>query len=253
MPELESRLSTYDAESVTFRGEDLTEDLMGEMDFGGTVLLLLTGERPDAGESRLANAMLESLMVHGVTPHAIAARMTYLSEPTSIQGAVASGLLGVGSRFVGSMQECAAVLGEIEDAEDTEAAVAETVAAYREAGDPFPGIGHPFHEPVDPRAQRLFDIAGEEDIAGPHVDHLRAVQEEFEAVTGKWLVANVTGGIAATSADMGLPPVAARGLAVISRAAGLVAEVVEEDQDPIARDVWGMVEEEMTYVGPDAE
>jgi len=253
MPDLESRLSTYDAESVTFRGEDLTTELMGELDFGGTVLLLLTGDRPNAGETRLVNAMLESLMVHGVTPHAVAARMTYLSEPTSVQGAVASGLLGVGSRFVGSMQECAAVLAEVEAAEDTDAAVEDVVATYREAGDPFPGIGHPFHEPVDPRAQRLFDIAEAEGLSGPHVDHLRAVQEEFEAVTGRWLVANVTGGIAATAADIGLPPVAARGLAGISRAAGLVAEVVEEDRDPIARDVWGMVEEEMTYVGPDAE
>lgn len=138
MPSFESNLSTYDAESVTFRGEDLTTDLMGELDFGGTILLLLAGERPDEGETRLANAVLESLMVHGVTPHAIAARMTYLSEPTSIQGAVASGLLGVGSRFVGSMQERSAVLQEIEAADDPEAAAQEVVASYREAGDPSP-------------------------------------------------------------------------------------------------------------------
>jgi citrate synthase len=253
MSNLESRLSTYDAESVTFRGEDLTEDLMGELDFGGTVLLMLTGERPTPGESRLINAILDSLMVHGVTPNAIAARMTYLSEPTSIQGAVASGLLGVGARFVGSMQECSAVLGEIDTAEDTETAVTDAVATYREAGDPFPGIGHPFHKPVDPRTQRLFEIAVEEGLAGSHIDHIRAVQSEFETVTGKRLVINLTGAIAATSADMGLPPVAARGLAVISRAAGLVAEVIEEKNDPIARDVWNMVEEEMTYIGPDGE
>lgn len=253
MCDMESELSTYSAESVTFRGEDLTEDLMGELDFGGTILLLLTGESPSEGEVRLANAMLDSLMVHGVTPHAIAARMTYLSEPTSIQGAVASGLLGVGSQFVGSMQECSEILREIEHDDDPETAIEETVSAYREAGDPFPGIGHPFHEPVDPRAQRLFDLAEEEGIAGSHVEHLYAVQDVFEEVIGKRLVINVTGGIAAVSADMGLPPVAARGLAVISRAAGLVAEIVEEDRSPVAGDIWEMVEEEMTYVGPNPE
>lgn len=252
MSDMQSELSTYSAESVTFRGEDLTEDLMGELDFGGTVLLMVTGDRPTEGEVRIVNAILDSLMVHGVTPHAIAARMTYLSEP-SIQGAVASGLLGVGSQFVGSMQECSEVLQAIERDDDPATAVEEAVVTYREAGDPFPGIGHPFHEPVDPRAQRLFDIAAEEGIAGPHIEHLSAVQDAFEDLTGKRLVINVTGAIAAVSADLGLPPVAARGLAVISRAAGLVAEIVEEDQSPVAGDIWGLVEEEMTYVGPTAE
>lgn len=140
------------------------------------------------------------------------------------------------------MQECSAVLREIEAAEATDAAVEDVVATYRQAGEPFPGIGHPFHKPVDPRAQRLFEIAVEEGIAGPHVEHLEAVQAAFEDATGKWLVINVTGVIAAVAADMGLPPVAARGLAVVSQAADLVAEVVEEDQNPIARDIWDLVE-----------
>jgi citrate synthase len=247
---MESALTTYDAESITYRGQDLTDDLMGDVDFGGVLLLLLTGDRPDEGEQRMANAILGSLMVHGVTPHAVAARLTYLSEPTSIQGAVASGLLGVGSRLVGSMQECSAVLQEVEAADDPEAATADVVSSYREAGDRFPGLGHPFHEPVDPRAQRLFEIAEEEGIAGQHIDHLHAIRDEFEDRTGTHLIVNVTGAIAAVSADMGLPPVAARGLAVVSRAAGLVAEVVEENDSPNAGEIWELIEEETDYVGP---
>lgn len=253
MPSMETSLSTYDATSITFRGHDLTEELMSELDFGGTALLLITGEYPSEGETRVTNAMLSSLMVHGVTTHAIAARMTYLSEPTSIQGAVASGILGVGSRFVGPMKECAEVLQEIDDADDPDAAAEDVVAAYREAGEAFPGIGHPFHDPVDPRADRLFTIADEEDVAGPHIEHLRAVQDAFEDATGKRLVVNVTGAIAAVSSDMGLSPTTARGLAVVSRAAGLVAEVIEEQASPNARQIWDLVEEETTYVGDDAE
>lgn len=244
MGDLETDLSTYDAESITVRGESLSSDIMGVRGFGESMLLLITGEKPTEGEGKIADAILSSLMVHGVTPHAIATRMTLLAEPNSVQGAVAAGLLGVGDRFVGAMQECTELVYEL-DAED--ASVEGLVESYREAGEPFPGIGHPFHEPVDPRAVRLFELAEEEGIAGEGVERIRAVQDEFEETTGKRLVINLTGAIAAVAYDMDLSPDAARGLAVVSRAAGLVAEVVEERENPMAMDIWQLVEEHVDY------
>jgi citrate synthase len=252
MPSIESSLSTWDETAVTVRGRDLDTEVMGELDFGGTLLLLLTGEVPAAGECRVVNAMLDSLMVHGMTAHAVAARMTYRSSP-SIQGAVASGLLGFGSNFVGSMKECAAVLQAVETAEDPAAAIDETVDSYREVSDPFPGIGHRFHEPVDPRAERLLDLADEESIAGPHPAHLRDIQSEFEDHLGLDLPVNVTGAIAAVTSDLGLSPPAARGFAVISRAGGLVAEVLEEERTPVSGEIVEAVEENYEYTGPAAE
>ncbi|MFC7157066.1 citryl-CoA lyase [Halomarina halobia] len=249
MSDYQTALSTYDAESVTVRDRDLTSEIMGELDFGSTTYLLLKGTPPRDGEGRLVNAMLASLMVHGVTPHALAARLTYLAEPESIQGAVASGLLGVGTRYVGAMQECAAVLQAAGSEPDRESAVRAIVSEYAERGDPFPGIGHPFHKPVDPRAERLFALAEEEGLAGDHVALVRDVQSAFEERTGKELPVNVTGAIAAVCSDIDLPPEAARGLAVISRATGLVAEVIEEQSRPIAADVWHRTQERMTYSG----
>lgn len=244
MADLSTDLSTYDAESITVRGESLSEEIMGVRGFGESMLLLVTGEKPTEGEGRLADAMLSSLMVHGVTPHAIATRMTLLAEPNSVQGAVAAGLLGVGDRFVGAMQECTELIYEL-DAED--ASVEALVESYRERGEPFPGIGHPFHEPVDPRAVRLFDIAEEEGVASEGIERIRAIQDEFEAATGKHLVINLTGAIAAVAYDMGLSSETARGLAIVSRAAGLVAEVVEERENPNAMEMWQLIEEEMAY------
>lgn len=251
MEEFTTELSTYDTTSITVRDRDLADEIMGELTFGGSVYLLWTGEEPTDGQARLVDAMLSSLMVHGRTPHALAARLTYLSEPESLQGAVASGLLGVGSQFVGSMQEAAAVLQELADEPDSEreAAVEAVVAEYRERGDPFPGIGHPFHEPVDPRAERLFAVAEQEGVAGVHIDRLREVQAGFEAATGLDLPVNITGAIAAVASDMGLSPEAARGLAVVSRAAGLVAAVIEEQSRPVAMDVWDYAEEQTEYTG----
>lgn len=245
----ETRLSTHDAESVTVRGRDLTSEVMGELDFGSAYYLLLTGAVPTPAEARLVNAMLASLMVHGTTPHAIATRLTLLSEPNSTQGAVASGLLGVGSRFAGAMERCAADLQAVADAPDVEAATRDLVADYRERGEPFSGIGHPEFDPVDPRAQRLFALAEDVDAAGEHVEVLRAVQAAFEEAIGRDLPINVTGAIGALASDLGLAPEAARGFAIVSRAGGLVAEVVEERESPIAMDVWQTVDDEMTYVG----
>ena len=249
--QLTTELSTYDTTSITVRDRDLADEIMGELSFGGSVYLLWTGEVPTEGQARTVDAMLSSLMVHGRTPHALASRLTALSAPESLQGAVASGLLGVGSQFVGSMQEAAAVLQELagEPGDEREAAVAAVVAEYRERGDPFPGIGHPFHEPVDPRAERLFEVAEEEGIAGVHIDLVREVQAGFEEATGLDLPVNVTGAIAAVASDMDLSPEAASGLAVVSRAAGLVAAVIEEQSRPVAMDVWDYAEEQTEYVG----
>jgi len=249
--ELTTKLSTYDTTSITVRDRDLADEIMGELSFGGSVYLLWTGEVPTDGQARTVDAMLSSLMVHGRTPHALASRLTALSAPDSLQGAVASGLLGVGSQFVGSMQEAAAVLQELADEPeaDREDAVEAVIAEYRERGDPFPGIGHPFHEPVDPRAERLFEVAEEEGVAGAHIDCLREVQAGFEAATGLDLPVNITGAIAAVASDMGLSPEAARGLAIVSRAAGLVAAVIEEQSRAVAMDVWDYAEEQTEYVG----
>lgn len=231
-------LSKHDEESITVRDRDLSSEIMGEMDFGSSVYLVLTGEEPTEEEQRLFSAMLSSLMVHGMTPHAIAARLTYLSEPESIQGAVASGLAGVGSRFAGAMQECARDLQAVAEEEDADTAIKDLVAEYRDRGDAFPGIGHPHFDPIDPRAEKLFELAEDAEIIGPHTYALHNLQTAFEEEIGQNLPINVTGAIGAIASDMGLSPEGARGIAVISRAAGLVAEVLDEKEDLIAMDVW---------------
>lgn len=243
MDRFESTLSTHDDESITVREKDLATEVMGELPFPGALYYLWTGEEPTPGEQRVVDAILAALMVHGTTPSDIAGRMTALTEPDAMQAAVASGILGVGSRYIGTMQNCAEELQAISDAETREEAVANLVAEYRERGEAFPGIGHP-HLTTDSRAHRLFGIAESEGVAGEHVDILHDVQARFEAETGRDLPVNVTGAIAALASDIGLSPPAARGLAVISRATGVTATVLEEKENPIATDIWQAVDEQ---------
>lgn len=238
----QSTLSTHNSTTITVRDKELSSEIMGNIGFVRSWYYLLHGEEPTAGEQQLLDAMCCSLMVHGTTPHAIVSRLAYLSEPTSMQGAVASGLLGVGSRFAGAMQACATDLQAIVDDPHMDKACEALVAKYQEQNVPFPGIGHPHLDPVDPRAERLFELAREYDLDGEHVLALQQVQVIFETHTGANLPINVTGAIAALASDMGFPPEGARGIAVLSRTAGLIAEVLDEQTAPIAGDIYAEID-----------
>jgi len=105
-------LGTSDLDRIRLLGQDLTADLMGEVSFGDLAFWLVALRQPTPGESRLFNAVLVALADHGFTPTVIAARMTLTSAPESIQGAMASGLLGGGSRFLGVTEDTAQLLGD---------------------------------------------------------------------------------------------------------------------------------------------
>ena len=244
--QFETALSSHDERSIRVREKDLASEVMDELDFAAALFYLWTGEEPTEAEHRLVDAILTSLMVHGTTPSSIAARMTATAAPEAPQAAIASGISAVGSRFAGPMKECSEQLADLAAADDTDAAVEAFVAATLESGEYFPGIGHPELDPVDPRAERLFDIAEAEGLAGEHTAVLRQVREAFEDATGRDLLVNVTGAIAALTADVGLSPTAARGLAVVSRAAGVTGEVLEEQERPIGMDIWAAVDSNTT-------
>jgi citrate synthase len=241
--EYEFRLSSHDETSISVREKDLTSEVMGELSFSGSLYYLWTGTEPTPGEEELLGAMLSGLMVHGVTPSTLVSRLTLFSEPKAVQTAVASAIGGVGSQFIGTMKECSEHLHDVVDAENTDAAVDDLVATLLDRGEQFPGIGHPHLDPVDPRAERLFEMADEADVTGEYTETLRAVQSAFEAETGADLPINVTGAIAALTADMGMSPTAARGIAIVGRATGVVGEVLEEQERPIAGEIWQHVDE----------
>ena len=146
------------ADSITVRGSDLADDLMGRVTFTELTFLLIRGVRPSAAETRLLDAVLVSLADHGLTPTVLAARLTYTGAPESLQGAVAAGLLGAGSVFLGVVEDTARFLYEVlaeagpEPSPEALAAAAGTAVESRmAAGARIPGLGHPVHRVEDPR------------------------------------------------------------------------------------------------------
>lgn len=239
------------ADRVVVRGMDLSNDILGHMNLGDMAFLVLCARKPDAQESVLFNAIVVTLVEHGITPSALAARLTYTGAPESLQAAVAAGLCGLGSVFVGSMENAARLLadtlaehsGATDDAA-LQALACQVVAAHAAQRRLIPGVGHPVHVPLDPRAQRLLALAEQCGKNGPYVRLMQAIQHEAQARHGRPLPLNATGVIGAICCEFGFPWQMVRGIGVMARAIGLVGHIMEEAQDPIGMTLWARADQE---------
>jgi citrate synthase len=237
------------SDSITLRGHDVAE-LMGRMSFSDVAFLVASGRRPTGAESRLFNAVLISLADHGLTPIALAARLTYTGAPEALQGAVAAGLLGGGSVFLGPVEDTARFLDEVlarvpderASSDELQAAAAQAVGQALSAGHRIPGLGHPIHKVTDPRTPRLYELADETGLTGPHLRLLAMVATAHRAVTGKALPINGAGAAGAVLADLGFAPFLTRGFALVARTAGLIGHLAEEAEKPIGMRLWKEVE-----------
>lgn len=246
-------IGTSDESRIRLLGQDLAADLMGKVGFGELAYWLVAGRRPTPGEVRVFETVLVALADHGFTPTAIAARLTYLSAPESLQGALAAGLLGGGSRFLGVTEDCgrflAAVLadGVPEDDAGFDTLALAAVTKARAEKKFVPGLGHPVHKKEDPRTPVLIRIADEEGLRGPHLRLFEAIGRVHPQVLNKTLPLNGAGVCGAALADLGLPVDLLRGFALLARAAGLLGHLAEERRNPIGMDVYLTVDRNAVY------
>ncbi len=230
------------------RGHDLAEDLLGKVSLGDIAFLELKGRLPSKQESTVFNAITVTLVEHGMTPSAIAARLTYFGAPESLQGAVAAGLLVIGYRFGGSAEDASRMLQEgLTEAgpqADLAALAKQIVSFHQESKRVIAGLGHPVHKRVDPRTVKLFALAAENGLSGRYVELMQLVGQEASRSFGRELPVNATGAIGAIASELEIPWRVCRGLAVMARAIGLVAHIQEEMDEPLAAEIWARIEEE---------
>jgi citrate synthase len=245
-----------DADSITLLGHDLAGELMGQISFGELAFWLVASHRPTAGQLRVFEAVLVALADHGLTPSAIAARLTLTGAPESIQGALAAGLLGGGSRFLGVTEDCGRFLADAiarhdgplptDDAGWDEPAAA-AVRRQREAGKLVPGLGHNVHKSGDPRTPVMYRIAGESGTLGPHLQLFAAIGRVHPAILGRTLPLNGAGVCGAALADLDFPASSLRGLALLARTAGLLGHLAEEQRQPIGDAIYANVDRAADY------
>jgi citrate synthase len=241
------------ATTITVAGADLAGDLMGKVSFADLAFRFVAGRFPDERESTLFNAVLVSLADHGITPTVLAARLTYLGAPEALQGAVAAGILGGGSVFLGVSEDTARflvhTLGRAGDSPD-DAALAQAAAAavkeLRRDGRRVPGLGHPVHKDVDPRVPRMYELATGLALLGPNLRLLQHVAEASATQSGRRLPINGAGVAGAALADLGFDWRIIRGFALLARTAGVLGHLAEEMRTPMAMPLWQAVERGVT-------
>jgi citrate synthase len=239
----------YDADNIHVRGRDLVSDLMGKCSFTELMLLQALGTMPSPLQVRIVDAVMVTIMEHGLVPSAVVTRLTHYGAPESFQGAVAAGLLGVGDRYAGTASECGAVLERIVSAApDQRRAVAiNEINRYRSIKRPVPGFGHPIHQSLDPRVERLIDIVRDAGAEGLFIDAMYLLQDTLREELGKPLVTNISAAMGAVLAEAGVPSGMMRGVVLTARCAGLVGHLFEEMRDPAAPAMWEAAQQAVDY------
>lgn len=245
-------LSHHTPTAVYYRDKNLVDDILkkGENpDFVSIMMGHILGRDIRPEETRVMNAILITMMEHGFTPSAIATRSIYMSAPENLQGAVAAGLMAVGSQFVGTVENNARLLARLVAAtpDERETLAREIVADHKARKVFMPGFGHHLHFPEDPRAVRLLEIGAENGFDGNYFAALRTLSAAVDERAGKHLTINATGATAALLGEIGVPVDLMRGFSVIGRTAGLVAHIAEEQQRPSGRFIWDLVDKTIPY------
>jgi citrate synthase len=246
-----SRIAQAYPDRVEVRGRDLTGDLMGRLSFTEYFHLLLCGREPTEEQRFFLDLVLLSIAEHGMMPTNVAARMTLAADPSSLQGAVAAGILGCGPVILGTAESCARLLEQAQAKVEAGAAPAtvagETARAMHAAGEKVPGFGHPVHRPLDPRAERILELADSRGVSGPHVALARALRDAVAEVWGKPFTMNVSMPIAAVMLDLGFPSTAVAAVPILARTAGLLAHLAEEEQHPVGFVMAAKADEAVAY------
>jgi citrate synthase len=216
---------------VRLRGYRIDE-LMGRIDFGQALYLLLRGELPDEKVGRLMTAILVSSIDHGPTPPSVVGARNAASTSAPLNACVAAGVLAINRSHGGAIEDCARALQDvIGEADRTGVSLAQAATAvlaeYRKQGIRVAGFGHRLHT-ADPRTARLFVLAQEAGVAGRYVDACRALESALAAQTGRPLPINVDGAIGAVLCELGFEPEVMNGFFILARTAGLIAHAREE-------------------------
>ncbi|RLD05906.1 MAG: citryl-CoA lyase [Chloroflexi bacterium] len=223
-------ISTVSPDRVLVRGYCVSE-MLGERNFGDMVYLLMTSELPKKNEGNMIDAMLVACAEHSINAPSIHTARTVASCGVPVQEAISAGISAIGENHGGAGEACAEILqNAIKENPETpsDELAAELVADARQKGIRFPGFGHRFHTPVDPRAVKLLELADEWGLSGAHISLAKEITAELQKATGRQLPMNVDGALAAIISDMGIDWRFGKSIFIIARTAGLAAHVHEE-------------------------
>ena len=233
---------------------------MGQVGFAELAFWLVALRRPTTGELRLFEAVLVALADHGFTPSVIAARLTLTGAPEALQGAIAAGLLGGGSRFLGRDRGLRAVPGRgagtvaYGDPLPSSDAGWDLVAGRRSALSVRPaaraGPGPPDAQGRRPAHTGDLPDRRRGGLVGPHLRLFAAVGRVHPGISAGHCRSTARGCAAQHWPTSVFPIETLRGFALLARTAGLLGHLAEEMRHPVGQEIYRDTDEAVRYISP---
>lgn len=215
---------------IDIRGHPIQE-LIGTLSFPQMIWLMLRGDVPTAGQSRLFEAALVAAVDHGPQAPSIATARMAVTCGVSLNNAMASAVNLLGDVHGGAGEQAAELYAFVRDAGDVQAGLQQWRS---ERGEIIPGFGHRFHKPTDPRAPRLMQLVAKAVNDGVCEGGFQSVALNIETAIseakGQPVPMNIDGATAVIYCELGFAPSLSRGLFCLSRSVGILAHAWEQSQ-----------------------
>ena len=224
---------------IRVRGYRL-EDLVGRVDLGEMIWLMLRGELPEPAHARLLVAALVASVDHGPHAPAVAIARMAVTCGLPLNGAMASAVNALDDLHGGAGERCMALMQAIvaragtatpDEAALSAAVEAELDAFVAENGKVVAGFGHRFHG-TDPRAVRLLELLAQacerREVAGLYVHVGALIEESLQRRRGVRVPMNLDGATAAIYMELGFAGGLGRGLFILARSIGILAHAWEQ-------------------------
>jgi citryl-CoA lyase len=232
----QTAVSEVAPQRLTIRGYR-AEDIIANLSYAETLYLTMRGELPTPAQGRVLDAALCSAPDHGlISVHASAARFVASVQPDTPVPAIAAGLLCAGDVTISPKASATLIergLAMIADGRTREQAAGVIIDEHLAVRSPVPGLGHPNHKEVDPRAAALRKVAEDEGVWAEGGAFYDALREAFISRKKVRLPMNVDGALASVLHDLGFAARQMPGIALLAILPGIIAHVDEETTDGI--------------------
>jgi citryl-CoA lyase len=237
--EFKTKISKIESGDVTIRGEKLSS-LVKTGNFTDSIFLLLSGRKPKIQESILFEKILTSVIDHGMgTTSSLSSRFV-ASGGNSLNVGVGAGILSIGNYHGGAIENAMKFFYGLKDSSDAE--IKEKVQHMLANKQTLYGFGHKIYKTGDPRVAVIL----EEMKDSTFLRFKDLVESTIKETKGKNIPINIDGLIAIILCDFGFDPLLGKGIFIIGRTPGLVAQTYEElkDEKPVRR----LDEEQIEYI-----
>jgi citrate synthase len=239
--EYKTRISKIENNDVGIRGEKLSE-LVKTMKFSDAIFLLLSGRKASESEGIIFEKLLTSVIDHGMGTTSSQTTRFVASGGNSLNTAVGGGILSIGDYHGGAIEKAMQQFYEWSKLDNLNELLKKNITEKKV----IYGFGHKVYKECDPRVKVILEEISKLNYVSKHLPLMKTVEEMFVSVKGKKIPINIDGFIALLLCDFGFDPLLGKGIFIIGRTPGLVAQAYEElkHEKPVRR----VDEEEIEFV-----